>query len=200
MSPRVPALAAVVLAAAPAAAAEGDDRPPSSWFVEASGGPAFASYGSVDAAGLSEHRASGGSAVGVGGGYGIELRPLRVDLGLRVSHLRFSIAGRYDATHREDGFRATYDYVFPTVTATFTTRLRSRVDLFGGLSLGSATFVSDIQGASIEARQLPVFGTFEGGIELAVAPWLAVRPTIAWVPPFEALNVVAATVGVRGRL
>ncbi|AKU97298.1 hypothetical protein AKJ09_03962 [Labilithrix luteola] len=173
--------------------------PKSGWFADVSAGPAFATYGAIDDAGISEHLATGGSAVALGAGYGFDLLPFRLDLGVRVQHYRFGVRGSYNAEKRDDSFRATYDYVFPTLTATITTKLRSRVNVLGGVSLGTATFISDPQGGSVHARQLPVYGTFEAGLELTATEWLAVRAVVAWLPPFEALNVVSPTLGLRAR-
>jgi hypothetical protein len=173
--------------------------PTSAWFAEATAGPAFATFGPVGGATENEHLVTSGSSVALGVGYGIERPWFRLDLGLRLQHIRLGLRGRFDLTHREPDFQATYDYVFPTVSATITTKLRSRVNFFGGLSLGTATFISDKLGAKASVSQIPIFGTFEGGLQLSVLDWLDVRPAISWLPPFEALNVVSTVLGVRAR-
>ncbi|MDF2692146.1 MAG: hypothetical protein K0S65_529, partial [Labilithrix sp.] len=78
------------------------DADTSGWFAEATAGPAFATYGAVDDAGVAEHLATGATAIALGGGYGFELARVRLDVGLRIQHFRIGVRGSYNAEKRDD--------------------------------------------------------------------------------------------------
>jgi hypothetical protein len=182
------------------ALADTPSPPGSGIYAELNAGPVFATFLPIDPGGTdSEHLVTGASQLNFGAGYGWELPRLRLDVGVRVQHVHMAIAGNYSLETRDDDFRANYDYIAPALSASVTTRRASRVNLFAGLSLGTATFVSDKQGKPLKARQTPVFGSFEAGLVLQLTDWLDARGSILWVPPVTNLNVLAPQLGLRTR-
>lgn len=193
MNRLLPLLALVVLSST-ASAAPG-------FFAQLGGGPAFATFYPVDEGGtVSEHLATGGSQLAIGVGHGWELGWLRLDLGLQLQHTHLSVAGRYDAEHHDDAFRAGYGYLAPELTLRASTRTGARVNPYLGLSLGTAFFLSDRQGQPLRTELIPVYGTFEGGLLFQLTDAFALSAGLAFVPPVEKLAVFAPQLGLRAAL
>jgi hypothetical protein len=190
-------LCAIVVLPGTAAAQQAD----SAAYVDVDAGPAFATYLQIDAnAGAQEHLSRAGQLIDLGVGYGFELCWGRIDLGFRGRVLHLYVTGRYDVDVRDDAFAANYDFLSPAIATSIASSFEAPVDLFGGITLGTATLISDRQGAEIEARQIPVFGTFDAGLLFELTAWLELRATIAWIPPVDTLNVLAPQLGLRARL
>jgi hypothetical protein len=187
--------------ALPATAQAAPDHPKSAFFLEVSAGPAYSRYRPVDSASdIPEHRVVEASLYGVGSGYGIELGGGRLDLGVRVSHLHLDVAGSYDLDRNDDGFRANYEFIAPAAVGRFETRFASRVDLYAGLTLGTAVLLSDRQGAAPHSELIPIFGALEAGFTLRVTDWLDGRAGVSWLPPVDQLRMLSPQLGLRTRL
>lgn len=188
----------VLLALLPTFAAE--PAAVSGGYVHATGGPAFPTFFPIDDSGLTEHLALNATQYAVGVGHGFALGPLRLDAGLRALHLHTEIQGSYSATEDGDAYHANYDYLALLAEVDLASHWASRVNGFAGFSLGTARLFSDRQGETLHNHQLPVYGTFEGGLLVRLDDWIDALALLSWVPPFGKVSVFSPQVGLRVRL
>jgi hypothetical protein len=196
IDPRIAVLAVTVVTTTRAAAADVGPMG-SGWYAAIGGGPALASFAPAGDAGVPEHLVTSATQMAVEIGYGIGRPTLRVDVALRLQELHLDVAGRYTSTTEDNAFRAGYDYLAPLLVASIATRSSSPVQIVGGLSLGTATYVSTPQGGPVSVRQIPVYGNLEAGITLRLADWLEGRAELSWLPPVSGLDVLAPQIGLR---
>jgi hypothetical protein len=185
----------------PASDARALDRPATAGFyADLAAGPAFATYRPIDAEGtIPEHLVSTGSQLAVGAGHGFDAGPLRIDVGLRVHHLRLAAFGSYSIDERDDGFRANYDFVAPMASGSIATRFGPRVNGFAGLTLGVAVLFTDPKGRTRNTELIPIYGTFEGGLLVKLTDGLDARAGLSWTPPVDQIHVLSPHLGLRAR-
>jgi hypothetical protein len=193
------ALASCVLLSRPAFAGE-PSTGEAGGYLHAAGGPAFPTFFPIDDSGLAEHLALNGKQYAIGVGRGFSLGPVRLDAGLRASHLHVEIQGSYSADEDGDDYHANYDYLGLLAEAGLSSRWASRVNGYVGLTLGTARLFSDRKGEPLHNHQLPVYGTFEGGVHVRVGDGIQARALLSWVPPASKVSVFAPQVGLRVRL
>lgn len=174
--------------------------PTSHWYIQAEAGPAFATFLPIDAGGITEHQATGGSQSALGTGYGFEIGRMRLDTGLRVQHLHLQIQGSYSLVEVNDLYRANYDYLALLLDVGVTSHLSGLVNGFGSFGLGTARHFSDRRGGPLRNHQLPIYGLFETGLLIRVAAGMDVLLGLSWVPPFAKVSVFAPVVGLRVQL
>jgi hypothetical protein len=181
--------------------ASADDRPATSGFyADLGAGPAFATYRPIDSQGtVPEHLVSTGSQLTIGAGHGFDAGPLRIDVGLRLHHLRLAAFGSYSIDERDDEFRANYDFVAPMASGSLATRFGTRVNGFVGLTLGVAALFTDPKGRTRNTELIPIYGTFEGGLLVRLTEGLDARAGLSWTPPVDQIHVLSPQLGLRAR-
>jgi hypothetical protein len=146
---------------------------PSPWYVQAKAGPAFATFFPIDDGGISEHLSTNGTQLCLGVGRGFDLGRARVDVGLRVQHLRLEVQGSYSLVEVNDSYHANYDYLAGLLDIGLASRRPQRVNAFVTATLGTARLFSNRQGEPLRNHQLPRYGSLEGGL-----PPLLLQPLV----------------------
>lgn len=190
---------ASVLAFTLSARASADAPSGTGGYAEALAGPAFATYFPIDPGAPNEHFTTGGTQLTAGIGHGWRFGAIRFDLGFRLQYQTLTVSGRYDADTTNDAFRAHYTFVAPLVHAGLTTQLASRVNAAFGISLGTATFFSERQGARVGVEQIPFYGNLELGMAFTLTDWIDATALVVWQPPLGGPNVIAPELGARVR-
>jgi hypothetical protein len=179
---------------------DGAAAPTSRWYVQAKAGPAYATFFPIDNGGISEHLATSGTQIGIGGGYGFDLGGARLDVGLRVQHLRLEVEGSYSLTEVNDHYHANYDYLAALVDLAVATRRPQRVNAFVGATVGTARNFSTREGEPLRNHQLPLYGSFEAGLLIRMTDGIDAQLGLSWIPPYANITVFAPVAGVRARL
>ncbi|MBK7862567.1 MAG: hypothetical protein IPJ65_28960 [Archangiaceae bacterium] len=182
-------LALLLLVSLPASA--------SGFFVQASSGPAFATFFPVDALGVAEHFARNGVQSMAGLGYGFDAGPLRLELGLRLQHLHEQVEGSYSIDEATPSYVANYDYAAALLDLSLTTRFESRVNPYLALTVGSALLFSDRMGQPLRNHPLPIYGSLDAGLLLRLVDGVEARVGVSWVPPLGGVSVLAPQFGLR---
>ena len=167
-------------------------------YVHLNAGPSYATYFPIDDDGVdAEHLATGGRQISVAVGNGFDLGAVRLEAGVRAQHLHVEIHGAYSLDGRDDDYHANYDYLALLAEGAVASQTASRLDGYAGVSIGTARHFSDRKGAPLSSHQLPVYGTFEGGLLVRVDERVVANAGVSWVPPFSKVSVISPQLGAR---
>ena len=169
-------------------------------YVHLNAGPSYATYFPIDDDGVdAEHLATGGRQLSVAVGHGFDLGALRLNAGVRAQHLHVEIHGAYSLDERDDDYHANYDYLALLAEACVASEMASRLNGYAGFALGTARHFSDRKGAPLSSGQIPVYGTFEGGLLVRVQEGIEATAGVSWVPPVAKVSVISPQLGARVR-
>jgi hypothetical protein len=167
-------------------------------YVHLNAGPSYATYFPIDDDGVdAEHLATDGRQISFAVGHGFELGGLRLDAGVRAQHLRLEIHGAYSLDEREDDYHANYDYLALLAECSAASQWASRLNGYAGFALGTARHFADRKGEPLSNHQLPVYGTFEGGLLVRLDDWVEANAGVSWVPPVAKVSVISPQLGAR---